>query len=37
MKHKCIKCGKIWHEWAHPDIYLDCGGKLENVEEEKYK
>jgi len=37
MKYKCIKCRKIWHEWAHFDICPDCGGKLENVEEEKYK
>ena len=36
-KQKCQKCGKIWNSWAQPDICLGCGGKLENVEEEKYK
>jgi len=35
QNHKCLKCGKIWQGWAKPDICPDCGGKLENVEEEK--
>ena len=34
-KYKCQKCGKTWHGWAQSDICLDCGGKLETVEEEK--
>ena len=33
--YKCQKCGKIWHGWAQPAIFPDCGGKLETVEEEK--
>ena len=33
--YKCQKCGKTWHGWAQPDICLDCGGKLEIVEDEK--
>jgi len=35
VKHKCIKCGKRWQGWAQPAICPDCGGKLENVDEEK--
>jgi len=34
-KQKCQKCGKTWNGWAQPDICPDCGGKLENVDEEK--
>ena len=34
-KYKCQKCGKIWHGWAQSDICPDCGGKLENIDEEK--
>ena len=34
-KYKCQKCGKIWNGWAQPAICPDCGGKLENVDEEK--
>ena len=34
-RQKCQKCGKIWHGWAQSDICLDCGGKLETVEDEK--
>ena len=33
--YNCLKCGKIWHGWAQSDICPDCGGKLENVDEEK--
>ena len=33
--YKCQKCGKTWHGWTQPDICLDCGGKLEIVEDEK--
>lgn len=33
--YKCQKCSKIWHGWAQSDIFLDCGGKLEKVKEEK--
>ena len=36
-KCKCQKCGKIWRGWAQPDICPDCGGKLEEVKEEKKK
>jgi len=31
-KQKCQKCGKTWRGWAHPDIFPDCGGKLEKLE-----
>ena len=33
--YKCQKCGETWHGWAQPDIFPDCGGKLEEVKEEK--
>jgi rRNA maturation endonuclease Nob1 len=33
--YKCQKCGKTWHGWAQADICPDCGGKLEEVKEEK--
>jgi len=26
---------KIWRGWVQPDICPDCGGKLEEVKEEK--
>ena len=35
VNYKCQKCGKTWHGWAQPDICPDCGGKLEEVKEEK--
>jgi len=30
-KQKCQKCGKIWHGWAQPDIFPNCGGNLEKI------
>ncbi|MEA2022074.1 MAG: hypothetical protein U9N08_06340 [Candidatus Caldatribacteriota bacterium] len=36
-KYKCKKCGKTWHGWGQADTCPDCGGKLEEVKEDKIK